>query len=108
MSLNNRTELGRTKIVHDTDSPRWNETIYVIITSFSDALTIVPFDWNEYRKDKELGTAAFALSKLEEEEEVVEKELDAEDEAPEIVSREASLMTSATALTADQLPERRP
>jgi Ca2+-dependent lipid-binding protein len=67
VSLNNRTELGRTKIVHDTDSPRWNETIYVIITSFADALTIVPYDWNEYRKDKELGTATFALSKLEEE-----------------------------------------
>lgn len=67
VSLNNRTELGRTKTVHDTDSPRWNETIYVIITGFSDALTIVPYDWNEYRKDKELGTATFALSKLEEE-----------------------------------------
>ncbi|KAI2792008.1 hypothetical protein POX_b02040 [Penicillium oxalicum] len=67
VSLNNRTELGRTKTVHDTDSPRWNETIYVIITSFADTLTIVPYDWNEYRKDKELGTAAFPLSKLEEE-----------------------------------------
>ncbi|OKP14586.1 hypothetical protein PENSUB_13938 [Penicillium subrubescens] len=67
VSLNNRTELGRTKTVHDTDSPRWNETIYVIITGFSDALTIVPYDWNEYRKDKELGTATFALSKLEDE-----------------------------------------
>lgn len=67
VSLNNRTELGRTKVVHDTDSPRWNETIYVIITSYADALTIVPYDWNEYRKDKELGTATFALSKLEEE-----------------------------------------
>ncbi|KAJ5580223.1 Tricalbin [Penicillium hispanicum] len=65
--LNHRTELGRTKIVHDTDSPRWNETIYVIITSFSDALSIVPYDWNEYRKDKELGTAAFGLDKLEQE-----------------------------------------
>lgn len=67
VSLNNRTELGRTKIVHDTDSPRWNETIYVIITSFSDALTIIPYDWNEYRKDKELGTASFGLDKLEQE-----------------------------------------
>lgn len=67
VSLNNRTELGRTKIAHDTDSPRWNETIYVIITSFADALTIVPYDWNEYRKDKELGTASFGLDKLEQE-----------------------------------------
>ncbi|KAJ5806811.1 Tricalbin [Penicillium riverlandense] len=67
VSLNNRTELGRTKTVHENDSPRWNETIYVIITSFTDALSIVPYDWNEFRKDKELGTATFALDKLEEE-----------------------------------------
>ncbi|CAL5869238.1 uncharacterized protein PFLUO_LOCUS3466 [Penicillium psychrofluorescens] len=67
VSLNNGTELGRTKTVHENASPRWNETIYVIITSFSDTLSIVPYDWNEYRKDKELGTAAFALDKLEQE-----------------------------------------
>ncbi|KAH8431124.1 putative membrane bound C2 domain protein (vp115) [Aspergillus melleus] len=67
VSLNRRTELGRTKTIYDTDSPRWNETIYVIITSFSDSLTIQPFDWNEFRKDKELGTATFSLDRLEEE-----------------------------------------
>ncbi|KAL3465175.1 C2 domain-containing protein [Aspergillus heterothallicus] len=67
VSLNNRTELGRTKTIQDTDNPRWNETIYVIITSFSDTLTIQPYDWNEFRKDKELGTATFALDKLEQE-----------------------------------------
>ncbi|KAI9372129.1 C2 domain-containing protein [Aspergillus egyptiacus] len=67
VSLNNRTALGRTKTVRDTDSPRWNETLYVIITSFSDTLTIQPYDWNEFRKDKELGTATFALDKLEQE-----------------------------------------
>ncbi|KAL4991822.1 hypothetical protein BDW68DRAFT_127780 [Aspergillus falconensis] len=67
VSLNNRTEVGRTKTIQDTDSPRWNETIYAIITSFSDTLTIQPYDWNEFRKDKELGTATFALDKLEQE-----------------------------------------
>ncbi|KAJ5121075.1 Tricalbin [Penicillium bovifimosum] len=67
VSLNNRNELGRTKIIHDTDSPRWNETIYVIINSFSDALSIAAYDWNEYRKDKEMGVASFALDKLEQE-----------------------------------------
>ncbi|KAF5866753.1 hypothetical protein ETB97_009910 [Aspergillus alliaceus] len=66
VSLNGRTELGRTKTIHDTDSPRWNETVYVIITSFSDTLTIQPYDWNEFRKDKELGTATFPLDRLEE------------------------------------------
>ncbi|PYH90388.1 tricalbin [Aspergillus ellipticus CBS 707.79] len=67
VSLNNRVELGRTKTIHDTDSPRWNETIYVIITSFAESLTIVPYDWNEFRKDKELGTATFPLDRLEQE-----------------------------------------
>lgn len=67
VSMNNRNEIGRTKTINDTDSPRWNETIYVIITSFSDTLTISPYDWNEFRKDKELGTATFALDKLEQE-----------------------------------------
>ncbi|KAJ5109414.1 Tricalbin [Penicillium angulare] len=65
VSLNGRTELGRTKVVNDTDSPRWNETIYVIITSYSDALTIKTYDWNEFRKDKELGVSSFGLDKLE-------------------------------------------
>ncbi|KAJ5778668.1 Tricalbin [Penicillium odoratum] len=65
VSLNGRTELGRTKVVNDNDSPRWNETIYVIITSYTDALSIKVFDWNEFRKDKELGVASFGLDKLE-------------------------------------------
>ncbi|PWY62747.1 membrane bound C2 domain protein vp115 [Aspergillus eucalypticola CBS 122712] len=65
VSLNNRVELGRTKTISDTDSPRWNETIYVIITSFAESLTITPYDWNEFRKDKELGAATFPLERLE-------------------------------------------
>ncbi|OJJ48132.1 hypothetical protein ASPZODRAFT_62240 [Penicilliopsis zonata CBS 506.65] len=69
VSLNNRTELGRTKTVQDTDSPRWGETIYVILTSFTDVLTMQVYDWNEFRKDKELGVASFALDRLQEESE---------------------------------------
>lgn len=66
VALNNRAELGRTKIVYDSDTPRWGDTIYVIITSFTDALTIRPHDWNEFRRDKELGMATFPLDRLEE------------------------------------------
>jgi Ca2+-dependent lipid-binding protein len=65
VSLNSHVELGRTKTVGDTDSPRWNETIYLIITSFTDALTIQVHHRNEYLKNKQLGTATFALDKLE-------------------------------------------
>jgi Ca2+-dependent lipid-binding protein len=69
VSINNRNELGRTKTVHENANPRWNETINIIVTSLKDALTINIFDYNEIRKDKELGTATFALEQLEEDEE---------------------------------------
>ena len=67
VSLNNTVEIGRTKTVTGNESPRWGETIYVIVSSFTDTLTIQPYDFNEYRKDKELGSASFALDRLEEE-----------------------------------------
>ncbi|KAL8899838.1 MAG: hypothetical protein Q9207_005992 [Kuettlingeria erythrocarpa] len=66
VSLNARDALGKTKTVQENANPRWNETIYVIITSFNDSLTLQLYDWNEYRKDKELGTATFALEQVEE------------------------------------------
>ncbi|OCK83371.1 tricalbin [Lepidopterella palustris CBS 459.81] len=65
VSINQRTELGRTKTVHESANPRWNETVNVIITSLKDALTIQVYDYNEYRKDKELGVATFQLEQLE-------------------------------------------
>lgn len=64
-SLNSRTPLGKTKTVKDTPNPRFGETIYVIVTSLTDTLTLQVFDWNEFRKDKDLGTASFALEQLE-------------------------------------------
>ena len=65
VSLNSRSALGKTKTVHENANPRWNQTIHVIITSLTDALTLQVYDWNEYRKDKELGVATFALDQLE-------------------------------------------
>ena len=65
VSLNSRDALGKTKTVKENASPRWNETVHVIITSLTDALTLQVYDWNEYRKDKELGVATFALDQLE-------------------------------------------
>ena len=69
VSLNSRDVLGKTKIIKQNANPRWNETVYVIITSFSDALTLQVFDFNEFRKDKELGTASFALDRIEQQNE---------------------------------------
>ncbi len=65
VSLNRREPLGKTKTIKENANPRWNETVYVILTSLVDSLTLQVYDWNEYRKDKELGTATFSLDNLE-------------------------------------------
>ena len=65
VSLNSRDALGKTKTVKENANPRWNETVHIIITSLTDSLTLQVYDWNEYRKDKELGVATFALDQLE-------------------------------------------
>lgn len=66
VTLNKRQPLAQTKTVKDNPNPRWNETHYIIVTSFNDSLDIQIFDWNEFRKDKELGTASFPLENVEE------------------------------------------
>jgi Ca2+-dependent lipid-binding protein len=66
ISLNRRQELARTKVVEDNSNPRWNETHYIIITSFNDSLDIQVFDHNDFRKSKELGVASFPLENIEE------------------------------------------
>ncbi|KAI0136231.1 C2 domain-containing protein [Xylariales sp. AK1849] len=66
ITLSRRSELARTKTIKDTSNPRWNETHYVIVTSFHDSLDLMVYDYNEYRKDKELGVASFALDNVEE------------------------------------------
>ena len=66
LTLNRRTELARTKVIKDTANPRWNETHYIIVTTFNDTLCMQVFDFNEIRKHKELGVASFPLENLEE------------------------------------------
>jgi Ca2+-dependent lipid-binding protein len=65
VSINNRNVLAKTKTVYENANPRWNETVNIIVTSLKDSLTINLFDYNDIRKDKELGTATFALDQLE-------------------------------------------
>jgi Ca2+-dependent lipid-binding protein len=65
VSLNSRDALAKTKTIKENANPRWGETKYVIITSLKDSLTLQIYDYNEYRKDRELGTATFALENLE-------------------------------------------
>ncbi|KAI0483349.1 C2 domain-containing protein [Xylariaceae sp. FL0804] len=65
VSLNKRAPLAQTKTIKDTPNPRWNETHYIIITSLHDSMDIGLFDYNDFRKDKELGVASFQLERLE-------------------------------------------
>jgi len=66
LTLNKRQALAQTKVIKDTPNPRWNETHYIIVTSFNDSLDIQVFDYNEIRRDKELGVGSFQLENLEE------------------------------------------
>ncbi|CZR50948.1 probable transmembrane protein [Phialocephala subalpina] len=66
VSFNNGAALAQTKIVKENANPKWNETKYVIVTTFTDSLTLAIFDYNEYRKDKELGVATFPLERIQE------------------------------------------
>jgi Ca2+-dependent lipid-binding protein len=66
VSLNKRQPLAQTKVVKENANPRWNETHYVIITSFNDSLDIDVYDYNDIRKDKKLGSTSFTLDNVEE------------------------------------------
>ena len=67
LSINAGREMARTQIIQSTTTPRWNETKALLINSLNDALSFQIYDYNEFRKDKLLGTANFDLKLLEEE-----------------------------------------
>ncbi|KAI1005415.1 Uncharacterized protein K3495_g2798 [Podosphaera aphanis] len=66
LSFNCGATLAKTKTIKENPNPKWNETKYVIVTTFTDNLTLQVFDFNEFRKDKELGTASFPLDLIQE------------------------------------------
>ncbi|KAI5124397.1 hypothetical protein M0805_008282 [Coniferiporia weirii] len=66
LSINARKELARTKHKESTYNPSWNETKFLLINSLTEVLSLSLFDWNEHRKDTELGSATFELGKLNE------------------------------------------
>lgn len=76
VSLNSRVALAQTKIIKQSTNPRWNETKHIIVTSLTDVLTLQVYDCNEYRKDKNLGTASFALQNLEPNSEWINEQLE--------------------------------
>ncbi|KAH3663453.1 hypothetical protein WICMUC_005979 [Wickerhamomyces mucosus] len=46
---------AKTKTILDTLKPTWDETVYILVNNFTDPLTITVFDYNEDRKDKNIG-----------------------------------------------------
>lgn len=86
-SINNREELAKTKYKHNTSvlftpfvglwlrhshgsfmdirfNPTWNETKFLLVTSLADNLCLTVFDYNDHRKNTELGSVAFELGNL--------------------------------------------
>jgi len=68
-TINGRQELFRTKYIKQNANPRWNETTNIIITSLKDSLDIPVYDWNEYRKDREIGRCTFPLERFQDHDE---------------------------------------
>jgi Ca2+-dependent lipid-binding protein len=75
VSIAGRQELGRTKTVQGNSNPKWNETVNVVISSLKDDIHLKVFDYNEIRKDKELGEATFSLDRFEKDDEYENEQL---------------------------------
>lgn len=86
LSINGREEMARTKYKASTYvflfpfvsmigglccaynysyNPYWGEVKFILINSLTETLTLSILDHNDHRKDTDLGTASFELSKLE-------------------------------------------
>lgn len=64
-SIDGGKELARTKTIHESQSPRWNETKHIILTTYNGNLDLDVFDFNDFRKDAPIGKATFDLKQLE-------------------------------------------
>lgn len=45
-------------------NPNWNETKYILLNNLNEVLTLTAKDWNEVRKDADLGSINFDLASL--------------------------------------------
>ncbi|KAI6045089.1 tricalbin [Pisolithus marmoratus] len=64
VTINNRQELARTKYRNNTYNPTWAETKFILVNTLQDPLVLNVMDYNEHRKDSQLGSATFELQKL--------------------------------------------
>ncbi|CED82008.1 Ca2-dependent lipid-binding protein CLB1/vesicle protein vp115/Granuphilin A, contains C2 domain [Phaffia rhodozyma] len=61
-----KAPVAKTKPRSSTGNPQWGETKYILVSSLNDSLALNVFDYNEHRKDNDLGVVDFDLSKLKE------------------------------------------
>ncbi|KAI0344135.1 tricalbin [Trametopsis cervina] len=66
LSINQRAELARTRYKHNTANPTWMETKFILVNSLTESLNLTVLDFNDHRKDFEMGFASFELAKLRE------------------------------------------
>ncbi|KAH9836496.1 C2 domain-containing protein [Rhodofomes roseus] len=66
LSINNRSELARTKYKQNTTNPTWMESKFLLVNNLTESLILSVMDYNDHRKDSEIGNAMFDLSKLRE------------------------------------------
>ncbi|TIB34356.1 hypothetical protein E3P86_02821 [Wallemia ichthyophaga] len=59
--------IDRTATIHNTSEPTWNETKYLLLTNLNDMLIMNVLDYNDHRKDSDMGLASFDLATLNEE-----------------------------------------
>lgn len=57
-------KVGNTKTVRDSLNPVWNETLYILLNSFTDPLTITLMDKRARLKDKQFGRIELNLNSL--------------------------------------------
>ncbi|EJT98006.1 tricalbin [Dacryopinax primogenitus] len=76
LSINEREELARTKYQPATYNPYWGEIKFLLINSLREPLTLGVVDYNEHRKDMNLGTVTWPMESLQddvEQDEIVGK-----------------------------------
>ncbi|KAK6459424.1 C2 domain-containing protein [Scheffersomyces xylosifermentans] len=56
--------LAKTSIKDDTNTPCWKETVHILVKSLSEPLNITVVDFNDFRKDRQVGTIQFDLESL--------------------------------------------
>ncbi|KAL4069403.1 C2 domain-containing protein [Scleroderma citrinum] len=64
ITINNRQELARTTHKSNTYNPTWMETKFILVNSLQEPLVLNVMDYNDHRKDTNLGAATFDLQKL--------------------------------------------